>query len=84
VNDWRPPTPVLWAPRFRKHLMRWLTSMDRRKAKRLAAINQTALDAQWRQAYDEWWFEHGWAEGAMTPDQAWQWVLDSRQGKVTA
>jgi len=78
----RPPTPVLWAPKFRTHLMKWLTRMDRRKARQMAAKNQSIVDAQWRAAYDAWWMDVGWMEAAMTPQDAWRYVLDVREGRI--
>jgi hypothetical protein len=75
-----PPPPALWAPRTRNLLNRWLTRMDRRKARHLAGANQTAVDWYWHRAYTEWWHAHGWHEGARTPDQAWNDMMRSRKG----
>ena len=72
------PAPILWAPRLRHWLNRWLTRMDRRKARRLAADQQTAVDFQWRAAYTRWWNEHGWQYGAPLPEQAFHQMRAAR------
>ena len=73
-----PPPIALWAPRLRRWLTRFLSYMDRRTARRLADSHQTYLDHAWRTAYTEWWNDHGWLEGAPTPEQAWQWLHTHR------
>lgn len=64
------PTPALAAPRLRA----WLTGVfawaDRRKARRLTQAWLIQQDAAWRQQYIAWWMEHGWQQGADSPDVA--------------
>lgn len=65
-----PPKPVLWAPQSRRWLMRALERMDRRKAAKMAEQGASVLEAFWLRDYTEWWDEHGWLQGAPTPEQA--------------
>jgi hypothetical protein len=57
--------------------------MDRRKARKLALINQTVVDVAWRRDYEAWWMTHGWQVGARTPEQAWDDLNRSRGGPGT-
>lgn len=95
MNSWPPPStatretplppPIVWAPRLRRCVQRGFLRMDRREARRLAAINQTAVDWEWRRQYTYWWNEHGWSEGAPTPEQAWDFlVAERKQGRWPA
>lgn len=65
-----PPPPVLWAPRFRRRLQRFLVRMDRRKARHLLAQSRSAAEVFWQREYAVWWDNHGWAQGAPTAEQA--------------
>jgi hypothetical protein len=73
------PPPVVWAPRLRHHLNRFFRYMDRRKALKLARIQQTAVDWQWRREYTAWWNHVGWERGAPTPEQAWDNLMRARR-----
>ena len=79
MNTLPPPAPPVWAPRFRKWLNRWLTAMDRRKARQLAGSNQSVLDIQWKARYREWWDAGGWATGAAPPDEAYWTMIRHRR-----
>jgi hypothetical protein len=74
-----PPPPPLWAPRLRARLNRLFRWLDRRKARaqRAGAIMQA--DLRWRDDYADWWNDHGWRQGAPTPDQAWQHLQAQRR-----
>ena len=75
-----PPVPPVWAPRLRRWLLRFCNRMDRRKARRLAATNQSILDLHWKAAYTQWWNEGaGWSTGAAPPDQAFTAMLAARR-----
>ena len=73
-----PPTPAVWAPRFRALLARLLLRLDRRKARILARKGITIHDVAWREAYREWWFADGWKEGAKPPKDVWDDLIRQR------
>lgn len=74
-----PPPPPLWAPRLRARLNRLFNWLDRRKARRIRLASQMQADLRWKDEYREWWFEHGWATGADSPDAAWQKLQAERR-----
>lgn len=76
-----PPPPPIWAPRFRAWVQRVFTWLDRRKARILVANGQNLADWQWRRAYQAWWYEHGWRDGAPTADEAYAAVMNERKAK---
>ena len=77
--DLPPPAPPLWAPRLRGALARFFAWRDRRLARELSARWLDQQDQQWRQAYTAWWCEHGWRDGADTPDVAARKLRASRR-----
>jgi hypothetical protein len=70
----------VWAPRFRTWLNRWLSRMDRRTCRKLAANNQSILDWQWHRADETWWNDQqGWSTGAEPPEQAYATMIRNRR-----
>jgi hypothetical protein len=78
-NNWPPPQPPLTWPRLRGWLATFFTWADRRKKRQLDAAWILAQDAAWRAQYAEWWMEHGWQQGADTPDVAWTKLRATRR-----
>lgn len=66
-----PPAPPLWAPRLRGLLARFFAWMDARRARDLNRAWAMRQDELWRQAYISWFCEHGWRQGADSPDVAY-------------
>jgi hypothetical protein len=65
-----PIPPPIWAPRFRAWLIQVFAWLDARKGRREAFQTQQLDDRQWQAAYQVWWHDHGWEQGADTPTAA--------------
>lgn len=74
-----PPSPPLAWPRLRAWLATYFAWCDRRKTRILNRAWLEQQDGAWRQQYIAWWMEHGWQQGADTPDVAWLKMRASRR-----